>query len=313
MEGAARLGTPLLEARIPSFYYRKVMGALLKSDPVFVWTGRPGAEALIENPLGEKVAYRINQNGWRGREFTPLARPANALLLGDSFTFGIGVQEKDRYGERLEGKISGLNVWSFAHMGYAPDQYALLGLRWITAFPWAFVAIQLSNNDVQDVAGHIWGRVGGSGLPATLSPPRSYAFFSGVSRAWDLVMSFLVSGRLREEQAREGLDRLLFSLEKTLQLANERAIPVVLLQASDWGEWAYGKKIAEDYRAGVALLASKYGAELIEAGKDFKSELLPKPDLHWTSATHERVAEAIYSRIKSLPAFQPAKKLKRSR
>lgn len=307
LEAATRLATPTLEARIPAFYYRQYLSALLDFDEVFVWSGRPGAEAEIENPLGVKIKYRINSNGWRGREFMPLTQLGNALVLGDSFSFGLGVQEEERYNEQLEKRLRGVNVWSFSHMGYAPDQYGLLGLRWFTAFPWAFVVIQLSNNDVQDVAGHSWGYVGGSGLPATISPPASYFFFSGFSRAWDLAMSFAVSGKLSEGEAREGLKRLLHSLEKNLSLARELKIPVFLVQASDWGEPAYGKAIAEEYKAGVVVLAAKYDAQLLEANKDFTSELMPAPDLHWTAATHARVADALFERVKLLPSFQPPK------
>lgn len=307
LEIVARVSTPALERRIPAFYYRQYLSKLLALDEVLVWAGIPGAKAEIGNTLGDRVIYRINQSGWRGREFTPLSRPGNALVLGDSFSFGLGVDEQARYGDLLEAKLQGLNVWTFAHMGYAPDQHALLGLRWLTAFPWAFVVLQLSNNDVQDVAGHIWGPVGGSGLPATISPPASYFFFSGISRAWDLAMTFAVSGKLTEDEAREGLKRLLLALEKNLALAQELKIPVYLLQASDWGEPAYGPRIAEEYRAGVGKLAAEYGAVLLEANKEFQAELLPAPDFHWTRATHARVADALFERIRLLPSFQPQK------
>jgi hypothetical protein len=304
LELAARVATPMLEGRVPAFYYRNYLSALLDFDEVFVWAGRPGARVVIENPLGEKITYRINENGWRGRDFTPLTKPGNALIFGDSFSFGLGVRESDRFAEQLEERLQGVNVWAFAHMGYAPDQYGLLGLRWLTAFPWAFLVIQLSNNDVQDIAQHSWGYVGGSGLPATISPPASYFFFSGFSRAWDLLMSIAVSGKLPERELREGLSRLLLSLEKNLLLANERKIPVYLVQASDWGEPAYGKEIAEEYKSGVTVLAAKFGAELLEANEDFASELLPAPDFHWTAATHARVADALFQRVKELPSFR---------
>lgn len=313
LEVLARLATPVLESRVPAFYYRQYLSKLLAWDEVLVWSGVPGAQAEIENPLGKSVMYRINQNGWRGREFTPLSRPGNALVLGDSFSFGLGVDEQARFGELLEQRIPNLNVWTFAHMGYAPDQHALLGLRWLTAFPWAFVVLQLSNTDVQDVAGHVWGEVGGSGLPATISPPASYFFFSGFSRAWDLAMSFAVSGKLSETEAREGLKRLLYSLEKNLALAQELKIPVYLLQASDWGEPAYGPRIAEEYRAGVGKLAAEYGAVLLEANKEFKADLLPAPDSHWNRDTHARVADALFERVRLLPAFQPPKPAKKKK
>lgn len=307
LEATARIFTPVLESRIPAFYYGKYFAGLITLDEVFVWAGRPGVQAEIANPLGEKIAYRINKAGWRGREFTPLSQPGNALILGDSFAFGMGVREEARLGERLEARLRGLNAWSFALPGFAPDQHALLGLRWLTTFPWAFLVLQLSNNDLQDVSSHQWGYVGGSGLPSTISPPASYYFFSDWSRAWNLMLTFAVGGRLPEPALRTGLERLLHSLEKNLALARELRIPVFIVQASDWGAPAYGEKMAGEYEALVKNLAAKHGAGLLEANKDFQATLLPAPDSHWDAATHDRVAEALFLKIKELPSFQPQK------
>lgn len=79
---------------------------------------RPGSVFYsVYDPAGDKrhyfdstgkVAYEINQNGFRGPE-RPIARGPNTfrvLCLGDSFTFGEGVRYSDTYVAQLERLIA---------------------------------------------------------------------------------------------------------------------------------------------------------------------------------------------------------------
>lgn len=297
-ELCARLAQPLLAQTVPAYYYRQYFTALIQPSPVLIWAGRPGAKAEIANSLGKKVEYRLNQLGWRGPEFTPLTRPANGLVLGDSFSFGVGVGEDEVYTRQLEKMLPGVNVWSPAQMGYAPDQHLLLAQHWLTAFPWAFLVLQLSNNDLADVAGHQWKNIhSATGIPAALEPPESHEMFSRWSQGWNLLAYWLMARKesgTSEEKLRAGLSQLLFSLRATLSLAKERGIPVVLLQASDWGEPVYGEKMAKDYHYGVRGLAKEFSAPLVEMAG---AELLPHPDLHWTEPSHRKAAEKIVTAL----------------
>lgn len=303
LELAARLAQPYLARSVPAYYYAQYMRALLRESDTLIWEGVPKAQAEITNSLGKNIPYRLNQLGWRGKEFTPLNQPANALVLGDSFSFGLGVAEGERFVSLLEKSLPGISVWSPAQMGYAPDQYLLLAQRWLTAFPWAFLVVQLSGNDLVDIAGHEWLRPNSAtGIPAALAPPAEHALFSEYSAAWNVAAHWWLlkkQKQLSPEALQRGLERLLFSLKQTLLLAKERNVSVVLLQASDWGEAAYGKDTAAAYHDGVRALAKEFSAPLVEMAG---AELLPYPDLHWTSASHKKAAEHLLTALKAVGA-----------
>lgn len=84
--------------------------------------------------VGPEFETRIVTNAQRLRESedTPYSRPVDArhrvLLCGDSFTFGHGVDEMERYGERLEALIPGLDVVNTGVWGTGTDQQYLLYL-----------------------------------------------------------------------------------------------------------------------------------------------------------------------------------------
>ncbi|MGZ3717867.1 MAG: SGNH/GDSL hydrolase family protein [Bdellovibrionota bacterium] len=294
VELAARFAQPLLRRSTPAYYYRQYMDALLNPDPVFVWVGKPNAQAEIGNSREEKISYRLNKLGWRDKDFNPIEMPGNALVLGDSFSFGLGVKEEDRFSEVLEQYYRGLDVWNLGVMGYAPDQYLLLAERWLPPVPWTFLLVQLSNNDVSDVAQHTWKGINAtSGIPAALEPPFSHRLVSGISEGWNLLAYFGILGpesKLPEDRLEDGLKRLLFSLTEIAKLARQRRIPLIVMQATDWGGVAYGEKVAGEYRNGVIQVAKDQGFALMEAGPQ---ELLPMPDLHWTPAAHRKVADAL--------------------
>lgn len=310
-EGSARLALPWLTRASPTYYYRQYLRALTRPDPVLVWMGKPRAEATIVNPRDERVVYRTNGLGWRDREFNPLAAGGNALVLGDSFTFGTGVSEQQRYTEHLERAFRGLEVWNLGVMGYAPDQYLLLANRWLPPVPWKLLLVQLSNNDLADVAEHVWQGVHTtSGEPAALAAPPSHAWVSPYSEAWNLVAYFgiLQSARLSQAQLEAGLRRLLFSMRAIARLARARDVPMVVVQATDWGAPAYGERLAAAYRDGVTALAREENFILLEAGAQ---ELLPAPDLHWTPAAHQRVGEMLIPVVQGIlfpPKAQTPKK-----
>lgn len=300
LEGGARLARPLLARSTPAYYYRQYLEQLVVPDPELVWKGRPNADVTIENPLGEKISYKLNALGWRDRDFNPLEKVGNALVLGDSFSFGLGVEYGKRYTDLLENGFRGLDVWNRGVMGYAPNQYLKLAERWLPPVPWKFVLVQLSNNDVADVAQHEWvNRHSSTGIPAALRPPATHGMVSQWSEAWNLATYFgvLSNPRLSEERLQDGVDRLLFSMREIAKLANERKIPMLVLMASDWGEPAYGKKIADAYRNGMIAVAKEQGFGLAEAGP---IDLLPAPDLHWSAKGHHRVAEMLVPAIRDI-------------
>ncbi len=75
-----------------------------------------------------KVSYTINHRGFRG-EFEGLPRDAGqrVAIVGDSFTFGFGVEDFETFSGQLERKANGtLQVLNFGVPGTSTDQQLLL-------------------------------------------------------------------------------------------------------------------------------------------------------------------------------------------
>ncbi len=77
---------------------------------------------------GEKGSYlvRTNASGFRSeREFVRERRPGTfrAVLFGDSQTAGDGIPNAQRFSDRLEQEVSGLEVYNYGISGTGPDQH----------------------------------------------------------------------------------------------------------------------------------------------------------------------------------------------
>ena len=92
-------------------------------DGSILYTGLANREFLT---FGYKL--RNNRWGFREREFTPKKdkRKFRILVFGDSFTFGVGIDDNHRYSNSLEEmlKINNINseVLNFGMGGYSTDQ-----------------------------------------------------------------------------------------------------------------------------------------------------------------------------------------------
>jgi len=73
--------------------------------------------------------FRINASGLRMEREVPFEKPPGkrrVLLLGDSFTFGHGVNDRDRFGDKLESLLDGVEVVNMGVWGTGTDQQLLL-------------------------------------------------------------------------------------------------------------------------------------------------------------------------------------------
>lgn len=73
------------------------------------------------------VVYRTNSRGLRDREYA-LAKPPGTrrvLAFGDSFTFGSGVDDADRFTEVAERRLPGVEILNMGVPGYGLDQILL--------------------------------------------------------------------------------------------------------------------------------------------------------------------------------------------
>ena len=80
---------------------------MAESDPVTIYRLRPNLEARDRSPGDFSVVYHTNSRGFRGPEVRDPrdGEVLRVLGVGDSFTFGIGVEDDETYLRRLEAEL----------------------------------------------------------------------------------------------------------------------------------------------------------------------------------------------------------------
>ena len=102
---------------------------LFVEDPAVGMRHLPRARSRMASETAGTVLVRINSRGYRGREYPwDSAAGFRILGLGDSFTFGFGVEEDDTYLARLERALRDRNVEviNAGLAGMGPDNEARL-------------------------------------------------------------------------------------------------------------------------------------------------------------------------------------------
>jgi hypothetical protein len=168
-----------------SGYYLKDAEPYAEPDPVRGWRNR--ADVSIEYGEPEfKVTIRQNRWGFRGG---PLERAKGdrrrVLVLGDSFTYGVGVEDDETFSARLEQLEPGLEVINTGANGYGTGQELLLlrdeGLAFepdivLVAFFWNDIANNVERKDVRfDLRdGQLVYPARRDGLPPVSTEPRRH-------------------------------------------------------------------------------------------------------------------------------------------
>lgn len=151
-EGTARLfpyrpalSVPIAEARFHDMfdamrYHLHVVetdrvSELLRADPQLFWTFRPGVRFHMDS-YGRKLDLRINRLGIRDEEPIEDRRVFRIVALGDSSTFGMGVDQEESYPEVLEDLLRArcgatpIEVVNAGTIGYTSWQ----GLKWLERY-----------------------------------------------------------------------------------------------------------------------------------------------------------------------------------
>jgi hypothetical protein len=121
-------------------------------DRVLGWANAPNARGTYKR---SEFEYTIEMNalGMRERSVDPAPRAGQRRIafLGDSFTWGIGVADKDRFSD-IVGRTPGVESLNFGVSGYAPIQYYLTIDHVIGFSPdLVIIAICLDNDFVDNV------------------------------------------------------------------------------------------------------------------------------------------------------------------
>ena len=125
---------------------------LFRYDPVLGWANRPRARATFET---SEFSYpvTINSQGLRNKEVEPKrVGELRLAVLGDSFVWGWGVADEERFTQILEALKPSWNTLNFGVSGYGPVQY-LLQLDNVLSFKPDFVLLTFSlGSDLLDMA-----------------------------------------------------------------------------------------------------------------------------------------------------------------
>ena len=130
-------------------------------DPILGWMNREGAEGEWRTiPEIPPAFVRINGQGYRGRPF-PLDKGKGAkriVALGDSNTFGYGIEEGERFTDIIAKSLSSNSeMINFGVFAYGTDQEALLLERVAIRYHPDTVLLAVSAGDLSDTMSSISG------------------------------------------------------------------------------------------------------------------------------------------------------------
>jgi lysophospholipase L1-like esterase len=294
-----------------------------KYDSLLGWAHEPGQQGIFETAQF-RTRVRINDKGLRDRSHS-YERQGNSkriLVLGDSFAWGYGVEESERFSQLLE-KSMGAEVINAGVSGYSTDQellwYRNEGIKYDTDL----VILVLAGNDVgdneQELVSTIYykprfvlkdGQLVLTGSPVPKTSPRgkfvyflsersALAFFL-VRRYFDLLSIYAATKAQPDHPAQpvphSGAERQDFKL--TIALINEiRSIAAskhakFLIVSTD--RW-WSSPSGGTYRELINTLQNEgYPVLDVESMPGFDPEKMNIPDDgHWNQAGHEFVAETI--------------------
>lgn len=119
-------------------------------DEKLGWSNQPLISGIYKRKEFEYSIY-INSDGMRQKEIDPKNKSQKIAVLGDSFVWGIGVSDEQRFTEILQAKHNNkIQVLNFGVSGYAPVQYYLMIDTIIKKFNPDIFVIALCSNDFGD-------------------------------------------------------------------------------------------------------------------------------------------------------------------
>jgi hypothetical protein len=95
----------------------------VQADPFIGWRMPPGARVRAAAAFDPAPMYLADSLGFRRGSSAPPARAGNRIaLIGDSFTFGAGVDYDDTFAARLERDLPDTRTYNFGMTGFGLDQ-----------------------------------------------------------------------------------------------------------------------------------------------------------------------------------------------
>lgn len=272
-------------------------------DDVLGWRYQPGVEVRHRTDEFD-VAIAINEFGFRRQESMP-SRSPDILVFGDSFAFGWGVEERDGWAARLEGRV-GLAVWNLAVSGFSVDQELLLWRerarflpRDVPSSPRLVLVLSCGNDLPEALTDRSYGKakprfVLANGALELTNVPVPEPWPERYSQGWRSLTKLWYERRAPElstatvERGRNLVAALLTTFDR--ECAQAGAKLVVITTDDHW----LGERL--DTRA---VTHFDLEAELTAAAARGERIAFPR-DGHWTERGHELVTEFVARRLEEL-------------
>lgn len=314
----------------------KMDDGLVRYDPDLGWRLTPGWRGTHEH-FDYTTNYTIDLRGFRTDPNTPApAGRGVALVVGDSFTFGLGVGDGETFTSRLNAD-AGSERWVNAGVpGYAPEQTWLwlqqarvlarpdviffvvylgndlvdIGLDYAVQSPWAKPAARLAEN------GELV--IGGRPVPQVPKPPALAArtlasYVLGDSREPGLFEGLrlyrLLALAVPEDVDREALRARLAPkvalfealLDAMVEATSEELVLVLMPGASLVGDpGSVSGQYQQLVREEVTSLAGSKGVTLLDPTDALARDHYFPNDGHLTPAGHEVFARALGEAMKGM-------------
>jgi hypothetical protein len=308
--------------------------AMSRPDARTIWRYRPGLNFSYASPEFT-MQVRTNAEGLRGPELADSDDAPTILFIGDSFTFGWGVAEDQRFsdviGRGLGRPASGrpVRIVNAGHWMYAFDQQLVLMRELIARyrpkvvvqdFYWMYVRLLYGHEDARGLDGALQ-----SVKDTKIDVDRRgvLRFQSDKMEGADDWVSYLRAGTQNADlwQRTEGL---VDETVRTVRAAGVGYVPFlapasVELPGGNWASVGWtGKQPPADVdidrpAARLASLFSVRGVDIVALAPAMRAELaggkasrLYYPqDGHWTPEAHALVARILTPRVAKALASQP--------
>lgn len=276
---------------------------------------RPGGRFRLNGPEFDTTVV-TNAEGLRGGPID--WRKPRVLCLGDSYTFGWGVENDETWCARLERLFGGRYAFVNAAFaaGYSPDGYAVWLRRHRRALDPVAIVVQVSEYEYGIVRDHVWHFSGASRndpVPERVERPGFVVTSDGAwirdgraahLPAWlrrALKTSYLVA-MVRDRIARDAEGEPPVGVSPEARAKFRDALTML------WHEG--GSRIVALYVVGdrsasaggpaeitIREFAADRGIPVLASPRDFEARDYLHRDPHWTASGHEKVARFLHREL----------------
>lgn len=128
------------------------MFQVIEYDDFLGWRMKPNVVAKVDLVDVEDITVRSNSSGFWDSEFPIEKSPARCrvMFLGDSFTWGMGVREEERFSNLVAAIHPGWECLNMGIPGYGTDQSLLVWERYASVYEPNWVVLTVFQNDYSD-------------------------------------------------------------------------------------------------------------------------------------------------------------------